>query len=427
MMKKVLVLFVGTALWSSSVWADDDLALLKEQLQRLSARVTQLEAQIESGKGDRLRIAQLEKQLQIETVNSTRIAQLEKQVEQGMAAPTAVVARIEELEKKPSVPQWALNTKIKGDFRYRYENTEVAGGNTKDRQRVRARIGAYGKVNDYVDYGVRFATGGDSATSANETQGDGFLKDDAMFDLYYVDIHPEQFKGAHVLFGKMKKPWLKGTGLIWDGDINPEGIAATYNKTFSNGVEMITSAGSFVMEDNKGDDTQLWSAQLAFEKKFDKAKVLAGASLYHAQNSDEGGLPSGFNTAGTDFNIVEGFGSVGTKMGNLPVKFHGQYVMNTDAASSDDTAYLLGVVFGKAKAPGTWQIGYNYRDTGRDAVMDAFNDSDFAGGDTGSCGHQIKAKYQIAKNWQAGATYFNTVNGDGDDEDMAQLDLKFKF
>ncbi len=416
MRKKVILSAIITML-AITGWADDDLTLFKEQLQKLSMRVAQLEAQVESGKGDTL-----------------RIAQLEKQIEQGGVMPAAVVARLEELEKKPSVPQWALDTKIKGDIRYRYENAEVAGGNAKDRQRVRARIGAYGKVNDYVDYGVRFATGGDSATSANETQGDGFLKDDAMFDLYYVDIHPEQFKGAHVLLGKMKKPWIKGSGLIWDGDINPEGIAVTYDKTFSNGVKMITSAGSFVLDSDKGDDTQLWSAQMAFEKKFEKVKVLAGASLYHVQNSDNGGFTvhpdpakKYFNTIGTDFNLLEGFGSVGTKVGTLPVKFHGQYVMNTDAASSDDTAYLLGVVFGKAKAPGTWQIGYNYRDTGRDAVMDAFNDSDFAGGDTGSCGHQIKAKYQIAKNWQAGATYFNTVNGDGDSEDMAQLDLMFKF
>jgi len=410
MRKKVILSAIITML-AITGWADDDLTLFKEQLQKLSMRVAQLEAQVESGKGDTL-----------------RIAQLEKQIEQGGVMPAAVVARLEELEKKPSVPQWALDTKIKGDIRYRYENTEVAGGNAKDRQRVRARIGAYGKVNDYIDYGIRFSTADKlGATSANETQGDGFNMDDAWFDLYYVDIHPEQFKGAHVLLGKMKKPWIKGSGLIWDGDVNPEGIAVTYDKTFSNGVKMITSAGSFVMQENKGDDTQLWSAQLAFEKKFEKTKVLAGASLYHAQNSDEGGLPSGFNTAGTDFNLLEGFGSVGTKVGNLPVKFHGQYVMNTDAASSDDTAYLLGVVFGKAKIPGSWEFGYNWRDTGRDAVMDAFNDSDFAGGDTGSCGHQVKAKYQISERFQAGATYMKTVNGDGADEDLFQADLNFKF
>jgi len=370
-------------------------------------------------------LTDLQKQLQ---ELSAKIAKLEQQSvlsNTDTAVPTNVAARLEKLEERPEVPEWALNTEIHGDIRYRYENTEVGGSNTKDRQRVRARIGAYGSVNDYVDYGIRFATGKDSATSANETLGDEFLKDDAYFDLYYIDIHPEQLKGAHVILGKMKKPWLKGSGLIWDGDTNPEGVAVKYNKEFEN-AELMTSAGSFVVSDNKGDDTQLWSGQAAVETKVsENTKLLTGASVYHAQNGDGSGWGVGKNTI-KDFNIVEGFGSVGTKVGGLPVKFHGQYVLNTEA-DDEDTAYLLGLVLGKAKAPGTWEVGYNWRDTGRDAVIDAFNDSDFAGGDTGSYGHQVKAKYQISKNFQAAGTYFNTVNGDGADEDMLQLDVSVKF
>lgn len=393
-MKKVSILMAAAALAAVSAQAaDPTIAELQRQLLELSAKIEKLEAQ---------------------------------QTAPADAAASDVVARLEKLERKPDVPDWALNTEIHGDIRYRYENTEVDGGNTKDRQRVRARIGAFGRVNDYVDYGVRFATGGDSATSANETLGDKFEKDDAYFDLYYLDIHPDQFKGAHVLLGKMKKPWMKGSGLIWDGDMNPEGIAAQYSRAFEN-TTLYTSAGSFVLQDNKGDDTQLWSAQAAFETKMEAATVVAGASLYRAENPDQGGVPGGFNSADTEFNMIEGFGAVSTKVGNLPVKVHGQYVVNTEAELSDDTAYLLGVVLGKAKAPGSWEIGYNWRDTGRDAVMDAFNDSDFAGGDTGSYGHQLKAKYQISRNFQGGATYFMAVNGDGKNEDMFQLDLMFKF
>jgi hypothetical protein len=224
----------------------------------------------------------------------------------------------------------------------------------------------------------------------------------------------------------MQKPWLKGTGLIWDGDMNPESVAVTYENSFSNGVKLISSAGSFVVSENKGDDTQLWSGQAALEASFGGAKTLAGASIYHAQNSAKSGLAAGKNIT-TQFNIVEGFGSVGAKVGNLPVKLHGQYAVNTEAVTDDDTAYLVGVVLGKASKPGSWEIGYNWRDTGRDAVIDALNDSDFAGGDTGSYGHQVKAKYQISENFQAAGTYFNTVNGDGIDENMVQLDVNFKF
>jgi hypothetical protein len=225
--------------------------------------------------------------------------------------------------------------------------------------------------------------------------------------------------------GKMNKPWLKCSGLIWDGDTNPEGVAVTYSKQFES-AKLISSAGSFVVSDNKGDDTQLWSAQAALEKSIDNVKLLGGASLYHAQNSDASGLSAGKNVT-TEFNIVEGFGAVSSGIGGVPVKVHGQYAVNTDAAVDDDAAYLVGVVLGKAKRPGSWEAVYNWRDTGRDAVSDAFNDSDFAGGDTGSYGHQVKVKYQISENFQAAGAYFNTVNGDGLDEDMLQFDLNYKF
>ena len=374
-------------------------------------------------------VAELQSQLKALT---ERIAMLEQQAAEKEAVSSAagsvpssdLTARVEKLEERADVPEWVQNTEIKGDLRYRYENTEVSGDNSKDRQRVRARIGIYGPVNDYIDYGIRFATGADSATSANETLGDNFLKDDAYFDLYYVDIHPEQLGGAHVLLGKMQKPWLKGSGLLWDGDLNPEGIAVKYSKEFD-AVALYASAGSFVVTENKGDDAQLWSAQAAVETSTDTMKFLAGASLYHAENSDVGTFGAGYNTV-NEFNLVEGFGSVGTKVGDLPVKLHGQAVMNTEA-DDDGSAYLLGVVLGKAKVPGSWEVGYNWRDTGRNAVIDAFNDSDFGGGDTGAYGHQLKAKYQISKHFQAAGTYFNAVNGDGSNEDMVQLDLSFKF
>ena len=217
MMNRVQVLLMGLFVLAGSALADEDQVLLRKQFELLSARVTQLSAQVEAGKQDRLRVAQLEWQLEVEKQNSARIATLEKQVVQGRASSN-VVARLDALEKKPDIPQWALNTEVHGDLRYRYENSTSGSGTAKDRQRIRARIGAYGKVNDFVDYGIRFASGNGSATSANETLGDNFQKDDAQFDLYYIDIHPEQLKGAHVLLGKMKKPWIKGSGLIWDGD-----------------------------------------------------------------------------------------------------------------------------------------------------------------------------------------------------------------
>jgi hypothetical protein len=372
-------------------------------------------------------LADLQKQVQ---ELSAKIAQLEQQAAQSAAAPSGdLAARVEKLEAKPSVPQWTLDTKIKGDFRYRYENIDRAESTYKDRQRVRLRVGAYGKVNDFVDYGIRLATGGASATSANQDV-DGGTKKEVMLDQYYVDLHPGQLKGVHLIMGKMPQPWVGRTGLIWDSDLNPEGLALTYENTYSNGVKLIANAGSFVIKEDKGDDLQLWAGQIAAETKIGGATVLLGISDFYYQNGGDQGaglINTGGNTPGTEFHLIEGFGSVGIKAGDLPVTFNGQYVQNVSASSGDDTAYLIGVALGKAKAKGEWAVGYNYRETGADAVPDGFNDSDFAYGSTASHGHAFWAKYQIAKNLQGGATYLMASDNLSRDVNTMQFDLNFKF
>lgn len=397
----------AAAAFSVQAQGSDELAALQKQLNELSAKIAQLEQ------------ANNEKIAKLETESATKLAKIEADA------------------SKNKIPDWVKDTKFKGDFRYRYENVADDSAapnpnNSKDRQRIRLRVGAYGTVNDYVDYGIRVATGGASATSSNQDI-DGGTKKEIMLDQYYVDLHPDMLKGAHLIMGKMPQPWIGRTGLIWDGDLNPEGIAVTYKTAWTNGFNLMANAGSFVIDERKGDDLQLWAGQLAAEQKVgDDTKVTLGVSDFYYQNADTAGIAAGLttvpaNTAGTGFHLVEGFGQVDTKVVDLPVSINGQYVVNTEAETDDDTAYLLGFSLGKAKNKGDWEVGYNYRDTGTDAVPDGFNDSDFAYGFAGSHGHSFWAKYQIAKNLQAGATYIMAVNHLGADVNTLQADLNFKF
>lgn len=364
-------------------------------------------------------LAALQKQL---NELSLKIAQLEK----DGASKTSSIEQLQAQVKEDPVPQWVKDMKVSGDFRYRYENVEVDGGNNQDRQRVRLRVGIAGQANDFVDYGIRVATGGASATSANQNI-DGATKKEVRLDQYYVKIHPDLFKGANLFLGKMPQPWAGRTGLVWDGDLNPEGVAVTWAKQFE-GVKLSANGGSFVITERKGDDVQLWAGQLVADTKVGDAKVQLGLSDFYFNKADVGGLAVNNNTANGDFHLVEGFGSVGFKIGELPVAVKGQYVVNTEAADSNqDTAYLVGFTVGKAKDKGSWELSYDWRDVQRDAVVDAFNDSDFANGQTGHHGHALGAKYQVAKNMQAGAAYLMAVNDAGDDVNTLQLDLNFKF
>jgi hypothetical protein len=404
--KKTEWMIVAALLLAASVaraQGSDELAALQKQLNELSAKIAQLEA------------SNTERISKLESDNATKIAKLEADA------------------AKNKIPAWVNDTKFKGDFRYRYENVQKDTDTNQDRQRIRLRVGAYGTVNDFVDYGIRMATGG-SATSANQTLGDDNKSFSFMLDQVYVDLHPEMLHGAHLFMGKMPQPWLERTGLIWDGDLNPEGVALTYKTAWTNGFNLLANAGSFAvhsdsLEKESGSDLQLWAAQLAAEQKVGDAKVTLGVSDFYYSNVDAASataLAKG-NTAGTEFHLIEGFGKVDTKIAGLPVSFNGQYVVNTEAITSEDTAYLFGVSAGKAKNKGDWEVGYNYRDTQKDAVPDGFNDSDFANGGTDAKGHSFWAKYQIAKNLQGGLTYLMAVNGSGEDIDTFQADLNFKF
>jgi hypothetical protein len=425
-MKKMLMITAVAAMTAFSVQAQgsEELAALQKQLNELSAKIAQLE------KANAEKTTQVEQTAQIENANAAKIAQ----IEQDNAKKTWSLEQLQAEGKKNLAGAWANDIKLAGDFRYRYENREVADAIKKDRQRIRLRVGTYGKANDFTDFGVRLA-GGDKkdATSTNQDEGDNASKKTVWLDQMFVDLHPEIFGGAHMFLGKMPQPWITyGSGLIWDTDLNPEGIALTYEKQFLP-VKLKANTGSFVLKENDGDeDIRLWSGQVAVEKTIGPGTLTLGVSDYYVANANFStnltGTKGNFNTPNTGFNMVEGFGSYGFTVLKLPILLNGQYVVNVDATSSEDTAYLGGITVGKAKEKGTWEIGYTYRDIEKDAVIAGFNDSDFAGETwTGCSGHRFSGKYQVFKNMSADLAYILSTDYTGQDANTLQADLNFKF
>ncbi len=323
---------------------------------------------------------------------------------------------------------WAANTQLKGDVRVRYENIHIEdepdnAGRDKDRQRIRARLGAFTQVNPEVEAGIQIASGGSKdARSTNQDMSDYFNKKDLWLDLAYIDYHPLQVPGLKVFGGKMKQPWVSMGDTIWDGDINPEGAAATYSRKFGD-TELFGSAGYYVLQDNiDGDgvqfehDLRLYAGQVG--TRFfpgDSFKVTVGGSIYAYDNaSDSAALRVNGNT--TDkFRLFEAFGQLDVLGLPLPLSVYGQIAHNAAARGVDadqDQAWLVGVMTRLLDVG----IDYNYRDVQRNGVVGAFTDSDFASGFVGSRGHKLKLKYDLSKNFAVGATYF-----------MAQSDTASRF
>lgn len=372
------------------------------------------------------------------------------QKEQGVA-----VQRLE-TQKGFAIPEtlsWLENVKFYGDFRYRYESIrwdDDAGNNyDRSRNRIRARIGMKTKINDEFAFDLRLATGSSDPVSTNQTLGDSsskaFGSREIWLDRAYATYTPAAIDGLTVLAGKFGTPFYRAgdNQLIWDDDLNPEGVAVQYTTKLSDSVRAFGNFGYMIVEENKNGNygLELFGVQGGLEHTFADSTLTYGVGYYDYDNTKgHTALGNGFegnsNTGGVyDFNykLMEAFGDYSTQVGELPVSVYGDYVANTASGVKQDTGWLVGTTLGKAKSVGSSQFGYEYRDLDRDCVLGTFNDSDFVDGGTSGKGHKFSYKYQLAKNTQLAATYFcaeaglGTDNKKDDPYKRLQLDFVVKF
>ncbi len=345
---------------------------------------------------------------------------------------------------------------ISGDLRYRHEHTDEEDAansgrweNGVDRERIRARLMFEAIINEEWDVAFRLASGSDkSPISTNQDLEDSFSKKDIWLDLAYFKWHPAAMQELKITGGKIHNPFYTAgkNQLIWDVDLNPEGIAAQIHKPLSNGDQLFVNGGGFwVDESSSGADTSLWGAQTYVKRDIDKSRYMLGGVSYLDYANLEGrtqlnatwsGTPSFFGNTSSggvykdDYNIFELFGEYGFGCSGLPITAFASWVRNVAATTSEDTGWLIGGKLNKAKDPGSWEFSYDYRELDADAVVGGFTESDFVDSATNVRGHKLGVKYQLAKNLQASLDYYHLQNtGSSRDLDYRKLlaDLVLKF
>ena len=416
----VLVMFLFV-IGMDSIVSADEIAELKQQLAEMQQRLEKLEA------AQKMQERQIDEKI-VEVIDSKKV------------------------EALPESLKWAENVKISGDLRYRHETIEEQADGRPDRQRnrVRARLNIKGKVNDEWDIGVRLASGSADPASTNQTLEDSFSSKEMWLDLAYFNWHPDSVQGFDVFGGKMKNPFYKAgkNQLIWDDDVNPEGVAAQYEMPLNDCQKLYLNGGGFwVNESASGVDTSLFGVQAYLKHLFaDKSYLVGGVSYFDYGNiKGQGDLKTAWSSSGSffgntsaanafvnDYDLVEAFGEYSFKANGMPVSFYGNYVQNVSADTSGDTGWLIGCKINKAQKVGSWQFNYNYRDLQADAVLGALSDSDFIGGGTDGRGHKFSLKYQLAKNLQTGLTYLldevgSSSSSDEENYRRLQADLILKF
>jgi len=358
---------------------------------------------------------------------------------------------------------WADAIKVKGDLRYRYESinddSKRNANNdtyTRQRDRIRARLGAEAIVNDDLKVGMELSTGQADPVSGNQSLGDGFGKKEFRLSLAYMEYNclgknPNELR---VFAGKMKNPFLLMVDdLVWDHDLTPEGLA--FKSRWGGELASLLVNGGFLWAQERADksDLMLYAGQTALRFGLNpKITLTVGASYYGFQNMEgydvvdwesknnsygnstvKGSVHGGVTNKAwaTEFTPVVYFAQVDFGIAGQPLSLYAQELVNVDA-DKYDAGHLYGMTFGKAKDPRSWEIGYSYVELEKDATVGMFTDSDRWGGGTDGKGHRLSAKYQIFKNLQAGITYFLDEKkisdpGKETDYDRLQIDLAASF
>lgn len=126
-------------------------------------------------------------------------------------------------------------------------------GNTADKRerfRVRARLGMQARISETWSGGVRLSSGSTTdRVSTNQTLGQDFNKYSLLVDRAFIKYDPSEW--LSVTGGRIPNPWFS-TDLVWDEDLNFEGIAATIKPSFANNtIKPFLTVGVFpIKEEN---------------------------------------------------------------------------------------------------------------------------------------------------------------------------------
>lgn len=326
----------------------------------------------------------------------SRIDAIERKMEELQRQLTALGRELGELRQagtpRPSTDSRNLaSTEVtpgpvfSGDARLRYEHTS-AHNTLPERNRavLRARLGAEYHLNRALSLGARVTTGdSDDPNSSDITLGS--FDDDLQISLdrAYASYQGERFRA---LGGKFANPFLTRE-LVWDGDVNPQGVAASVD-VLRGDAHRLTLTGAFVPIDNALDsaDSYMSGAQLVLRSQpgSDWSLQLGGAyydytigSLETADGGDirDNRLSADGSAYLSDFDLLDTIAVLEYRgLGDRwPLRLSLDYVVNLGAVDDQDSGQQLNIDLGRDRLVGDWRLAYAYARSDIDAMLDAFS------------------------------------------------------
>lgn len=344
----------------------------------------------------------------------------------------------------------------------------------RDRLRFRARLGMTVKIDDNWSGGFRLSTGSaDDPLSANQTLGNFENRYTVLADRAYIRYrYADQF---NVVMGRFGNPWFS-TDMMWANDLSFDGVAAQWTPAITPDWRGFVTLGALPVQEVQLSSADKWllgaqvGATLSGSPQDIRAKV--GLAYYAYKNMvgetnppdsaiNDFTAPAFVQKGNSYYNIatlsgVTLFGLAAeyqlidlTGQIDFPsyagkrLIFTGDYARNVGFNSNDVTArtglvvdgevdaYHVRAAFGdvELKKVQDWQVFVAYKHVERDALLDAFTDSDFHLGGTDTKGYILGGSYGVAKNTYLTFRYMSAdqISGLPLGIDVFQFDLNVKF
>ena len=395
------------------------------------------------------------------------------------------------------IPAWTTRLKIGGDFRLRYQSDFFDGngggfdtGNgifvrpdkptelynsTIDRQqlRIKARLAFTAKVSDEVEAGLGLATGNTTnPVSTNATLGDSLNKKNFLLDLGYLKWTPA--KSLTFWGGRFANPWF-GSDLVWDPDVNFDGVAFSYRPQLTSTLGMFLTGGAFPIQEVEisSHDKWLYAGQLGVRyRNDDKLTGTLAVAFYNFENTvgvaNDPSAPGAndfsapqFQQKGNTLFDIDPTTAIKTAYaveyrelnigGSLDLGFWdplrvvlmADYVRNIGYDSAwvngltghevkkETEGYQVGISVGhrETRAAGLWRGFASYKRLEADAVMDAFTESDFHLGGTNAKGWILGGDLGVGRNVWLSTRWLtsNEISGPPLAIDVLQVNVNAKF
>jgi len=274
--------------------------------------------------------------------------------------------------------------RISGDFRVRYERTTEGNGTTSfDREVVRFRIGMTYAPRADVTVRARLVSGDPDDPNSTDVTLSSFVNDLAVsLDVASVEVNRPRWAAFG---GKFINP-LQYTELVWDGDVNPQGVAARVMLGDKASVTGTLTAIYFIVAQQAGDSTSdMAGGQLTVSAPAGPEWKVAGSAAYYdyrlrslagAGSGDIRGnrLVTGGGAYLSDFDLLDLLVTVDyTGLGErYPLRLVGDYVRNS-GANDLNTGWGVDAYLGRSSRPGDLRYRYGYGMTETDAVLAAFS------------------------------------------------------